>query len=352
MPGYPHTIRLRGPWEWNSAGNSAGRIKVPMDWVPERLVEDDTSLVLTRSFQSPPPLDEDERLWLLVTGADPAAEVLLNGQLLGTVNGYGLLGEFEITPHLQPRNRLQLTLPATTGVLRPGREQLPRGLVGEIWLEVRRTSFLSDFVIYPRMVENGFVLQATVHLGAGDAMAELHVGGRSWSQDPVVVRDGQRVELEFDVAEAAGPAEIEVELVMGADRLWTNVTKTSWRSPLPAESLTADQLRPAAEIAKVESAGQHFVLEAVLPPAAYEQAERSGARVLQSLPAAWLQETGRRLAGHAAIAGWIVTTSDTTPSDTTTSETKNSETSTKLPAQLFGRPVFIWNEQRGLDPLR
>ncbi|HEX7447054.1 MAG TPA: hypothetical protein VF306_05890 [Pirellulales bacterium] len=223
MP-YPHVIRLRGPWQYTplaACGDRRlpppGRIELPADW-GATLGDDFRGRVrYERSFNSPTNLDPHERVWLVIDGADPRADVYLNRQSLGTVEGYALSAEWDISERIGPRNTLSLEIeqldggsqkqpfsptqpghrqgsaPATGGALhsafrtphsaldegsapatvgqskiqnrkskisppRPGRVNLPGGPVGQVRLEIRSTAFIEDLSLWISVEESGTVL--------------------------------------------------------------------------------------------------------------------------------------------------------------------------------------------------
>ena len=145
MP-YPHTIRLRGPWSYQVVEQFAGRADVPrggrttvpVDWGGYLDSDFRGRVHYRRSFNPPSTLDPHERLWLIVEGVDPCGRVSLNGSPLGTVDGYALPASFDVTRLVAARNEvvLEVESPVQPG-LRPGRQALPGGPIGEVRLEVR-----------------------------------------------------------------------------------------------------------------------------------------------------------------------------------------------------------------------
>lgn len=166
----PHTIRLRGPWEYQpltcatllADGGvqmldrdlpAGGTLELPADW-GAILGDDFRGLVrFTRRFAQPTGLDKNSRVWLVIEEVDWLGTVALNGAALGMVrfsaapatDGVSDLAcpaRFDITALLQPRNELTIDvlLPAfAAGALplsRPGREGLPGGLIGLVRLEI------------------------------------------------------------------------------------------------------------------------------------------------------------------------------------------------------------------------
>jgi hypothetical protein len=78
----PHIIRLRGPWEQEP--QPSGQVRY------------------ARRFNCPTGLEGGDRVWLAIEFEQ--GEISLNGQPLGAAGG-----RFDITPLLQPANRLLIT---------------------------------------------------------------------------------------------------------------------------------------------------------------------------------------------------------------------------------------------------
>ncbi len=114
---YPHRIRLRGPWECQPS-NPAEPARSATRW--------------RRWFGRPSRLDAHETVWLTFTGVAATAAVSLNGRDLGRGKGDF---EFDVTPHLRPRNELLVDVDSHAGV---------PGIRGEVALEVRCAAFLKD----------------------------------------------------------------------------------------------------------------------------------------------------------------------------------------------------------------
>ena len=176
----PHTIRLRGPWEYQPLARatlradgsvsrddtdlpSGGTIVMPGDWGAP-LGGDFRGLVrFTRRFAQPTGLDAATHVWLVIENVDWQAAVALNGQPLGHVQlartppvclslapslppsaspPIVCPARFEIAARLRPRNVLTIDvlLPEVAAgappLARPGREDLPGGLIGLVRLEI------------------------------------------------------------------------------------------------------------------------------------------------------------------------------------------------------------------------
>lgn len=159
---YPHRIRLRGPWTCEPLARTVlrvdgrveeepGALPVPVDYRPPG----DWGAALgpnfrgrvrfRRHFNRPSGLEPHEQVWLKTNGVDPAGIVSLNGQELGWAGFLPPPAEFHLTPLLADRNELVfvIDLPRVeSGAAAPsrhGREQLPGGLIGEVYLEIRTT---------------------------------------------------------------------------------------------------------------------------------------------------------------------------------------------------------------------
>ena len=186
MP-YPHVIRLRGPWQYRPLTRfdlgplpPPGRVELPTDWGATLGDEFRGRVRYERSFNPPTHLDPHERVWLVIEGAGARADVSLNGHPLGTVEGYALASEWDITegigrrnvlsidvelldlendetgesrnsalrtphPALDPPGRRHGSAPATGDLpLRTGRSDLPGGPTGQVRLEIRSTAFIDE----------------------------------------------------------------------------------------------------------------------------------------------------------------------------------------------------------------
>jgi hypothetical protein len=97
-----HRIRLGPPWQITSS-------------------QDRTTH--TRNFGRPRTLDAGERLWLVCESVPGAAEVSLNGELIGTLAEAGPFAT-DITDLLRPRNAVAFVVAS---------DEPP----GSVWLEVR-----------------------------------------------------------------------------------------------------------------------------------------------------------------------------------------------------------------------
>ena len=169
----PHTIRLRGPWEYQPLARATlladgsvsrderdlpagGTIALPADW-GDILGNDFRGLVrFSRRFAQPTGLDAATRVWLVIENVDWLATVSLNDQFLGHVHLAQATpplsippslfpsisppspcpARFDITSHLQPRNLLAIDVLKSPAAAGPGWTTQPGGLIGLVRLEI------------------------------------------------------------------------------------------------------------------------------------------------------------------------------------------------------------------------
>jgi hypothetical protein len=140
---YPHRIRLVGPWEfdtlsvdgWGRDGSTpaAGRVSVPVRWADMGLADFSGAVRFRRKFGRPRRLDDWERVWLTCDGVTGRSSWRLNGADLQPPAPADGRVEVDVTPLLQDRNELAVTV--------EGRGP-DSGLSGEVALEVRCRAFL------------------------------------------------------------------------------------------------------------------------------------------------------------------------------------------------------------------
>jgi hypothetical protein len=153
-----HTIRLRGPWQYAVVAQSSpkrsganeewveplpqGTIHIPADW-SAKLGSDFCGRVrYSRNFGKPTGLEMNDHVELVCDCVDPCGCVELNGSTLGSIPLGLRATRFDITQLLQTRNQLiiDIELPAEIETdstwIRPGRERLAGGIVGEVRLEI------------------------------------------------------------------------------------------------------------------------------------------------------------------------------------------------------------------------
>lgn len=154
-----HTIRLRGPWQIAALARTvfiaadtttaepgelpaATETAVPGDWGAALGNDFRGKVRYSRRFGMPTNLSPEERVSIVIALVDWRATIELNGEMLGSQTLGDGERKYEITRLLKPRNELQIIveLPrlADSGVslVRPGREHLPGGLIGEVRLEI------------------------------------------------------------------------------------------------------------------------------------------------------------------------------------------------------------------------
>lgn len=157
-----HVIRLRGPWEYEPLARSVrreegtvgetaidlpppGRIQMPADWGGTLGAEFRGRVRYRRRFGRPTGLTPHERVWLVLEGVDAMGDVFFGGMRLGQVHAASGAARFDITALVQERNELvvEVELPlmdaAQEAAVRPGRQNLPGGLFGEVRLEIDET---------------------------------------------------------------------------------------------------------------------------------------------------------------------------------------------------------------------
>ncbi len=153
-----HTIRLRGPWQLEPVFRyvrrddggfdrqeddlpAATKMHVPADWSAAFGGDFLGRVRYLRTFHSPPGLQVDERVWLVVEPQRSEARVVLVEDTLGTVSAGGAAQRFDVTHRLSPTNTLEIFVehpPLAEGrsVVGDADVQLPGGLIGEVRLEI------------------------------------------------------------------------------------------------------------------------------------------------------------------------------------------------------------------------
>ncbi|HVX09830.1 MAG TPA: hypothetical protein VHC22_01390 [Pirellulales bacterium] len=326
MP-YPHRIRLRGPWQFETLARyasaaqegataqgeppGAGRTTVPSDW-GDVLGADFRGVVrYARRFNPPASLDAHERLWLVVDGVDARGSVSLNGNQLGNVEGYAVQASFDITSLVAARNELQLDveLPVEASPggapLRPGRETMPGGPVGEVWLEVRSEWFIDRLAIWS-VADSlpAFVAHGRLAGDAAGARLAVVISGCQRELAYIEATDGEDFEVSFQAGDfpkwtclAPQLAPVEVKLLSGGASVWQTQIETSFRAAQTNDALT--------------------YLARILPEADYADFDRRGASIVQQVPLAWADKVCPRLAHHPAIVAWSVEAGEQLPAAAT-----------------------------------
>lgn len=326
MP-YPHAIRLRGPWQLEPLARyvltSAGcvestsnlphpcRTTVPSDW-GELLGNDFRGRVrYRRTFNPPPSLDPHERIWLVVEGVDARGTVSLNGIPLGSVPGYAIAANFDATPLIQARNEvvLDVDLPADVRgnqeIVRPGRETLPGGPIGNVRLEIRSAQCIGRLTIWS--VEGGrkqFSAAGIIAGEATDSRLAVVVSGCERELAYTEIAAGHSFNMSFAAegfpiwsADKPGLTPVEVKLLAGGSAIWQRQIETGFR----AAEVTPDTLR----------------LSQILSDTSYADFDRAGTAVIQHVPLGWTDEVCARLAHHPSIVAWSPGAAELPPSSTT-----------------------------------
>ena len=152
-----HTIRLRGPW-WAVAsctgdggatedfgvkealgvkgvkavtGENDGQFKttIPFSW-PEQISSDFAGTIrLLRKFNCSAGMSEANEVWLTISSLGVPAEVLLNGETVGTSNPNPKADiEFAVSAFLKPFNELVILLEVQS--------ETPSVLLGDVAIEI------------------------------------------------------------------------------------------------------------------------------------------------------------------------------------------------------------------------
>jgi hypothetical protein len=133
---YPHRIRLRGPWERETAGQPPTRITFPSPW-PE-LLRGGEPVVVRRRFGYPGRIDANERVWLIAEGVEVDVTATLNGRGLRVERSPVRCFAAAVTSLLNERNLLELKLVGPFE--NSGESSAPL----EIALEIRATAWLEN----------------------------------------------------------------------------------------------------------------------------------------------------------------------------------------------------------------
>ena len=336
---YPHVIRLRGPWQYTPLARfddgtlpPPGRVELPTDWGATLGDGFRGRVRYERSFNSPSNLDPHERVWLVIGGADARADVGLNGQPLGTVEGYALSSEWDITAIIGPRNALSIAVELPDAVLRPGREALPGGPIGPVRLEIRSSAFMAAFGIWFAAEPNGPTLHCSGMVGGDDGVGPLSLVVGALERE--ILYENVFVGQPFEYTAQAGEmpvwtsgrpgrlAVVETKLISGGAAVWQCRLETAAievrEAERPAELVEAMQLpRVRAEFVAGDlksqvqrvsdqlAGGERAVaMPQILPEPLYAEFDRAGIVVLQSMPLGWAEIVCPRLAHHPAIQAW------------------------------------------------
>jgi hypothetical protein len=120
----------------------AGSVQMPCDWGSTLGINFRGQVLYTRHFGCPTSLEEEDRVVLVVQRVDAFATIALNAQPIGIAPSGGHAARLDVSTLLGPRNQLAILVelpevtPESASLDRPGREGLPGGLVGEVFLEI------------------------------------------------------------------------------------------------------------------------------------------------------------------------------------------------------------------------
>jgi hypothetical protein len=202
---YPHPIRLRGPWEYETPG-SKGRLTFPVALADTPLASHAGAVRFSRRFGYPGRIDPVERVWLRIESPAAPAALSLNGERIGECDRDH---EWDITDRLRPRNELLVETAATPG--EPWRE---------VAMEVRRAAFLRGL----RVWAEGVVIHAAGEVaGRADGPLELYlVADRRTAAYTTLNASAAGTPFALSGECAGGPPrEAKVELVQGSVAWYT-----------------------------------------------------------------------------------------------------------------------------------
>jgi hypothetical protein len=352
---YPHVIRLRGPWECVQVVAQTPladgkltessvilpenvRIKPPADWADTLGANFRVRVGYSRRFNRPTNLEPHERVWLVVEGVDARGRVALDGYALGTIDGYALPAEWDITEFLQPSSviHIDVELPPT-GVghplpTRPGRESLAGGLIGEVRLEIRQQYYVAELSTY----------------WTSGAVPQLHVAGRvagpSSHENLKLVVTACNRELAYQSVDSGAPfnlvatiddwpawpdpmdepvlTPVEIRLTNGRTTIWQTTLETAPPQPdtertraamsrflsgdNPLAWLDYVDITSGAFLHALAQPGRVIGLRGILPDVAYHKLDRANVGVVQQIPGAWTARVCPRLAHHPCILAWTL----------------------------------------------
>lgn len=130
-----HTIRLRGPWEYEPLEcmddrplPPSGKVKLPCDW-HELLGDFRGTIRFRRAFHTPTGLNLGEQVWLIIDAFYEESSVKLNDKPLGEFSTADCPARYNITALLTDDANL-LEVRVTHFGEQPG------GLMGDVRLEI------------------------------------------------------------------------------------------------------------------------------------------------------------------------------------------------------------------------
>src|ERR1043165_3062900 len=204
---YPHRIRLRGPWQYQTVSRAEQAACLPTVTMPCRfrdisLTKSRDTVRFVRKFGYPGHIDESEHVWLTCQGVGGLREVRLNGHLVSQLPCETFA--FDVTPLLADRNRLEV-------LIHPDSDDA--GLWGEVALEIRKDAYLTDVHLH-QTKEDGLRIIGKV-MGTSPQPLELytlvddqHTDYRTIQPTP----DGQAFQVDLPGLSAARHT-VRVELI-------------------------------------------------------------------------------------------------------------------------------------------
>ncbi|HVU90348.1 MAG TPA: hypothetical protein VHD36_23665 [Pirellulales bacterium] len=373
---YPHVIRLRGPWECDRAiaqmalsdgtltesardVSEFARLKAPADWAETLGPEFRGRVSYTRRFNRPTNLEPHDRVWLMAEGVDARGNVTIDSRHLGAIDGYALAAEWDVTHLLQASSVLSvdIELPPTGAgqppPVRPGRELLAGGLIGEVRLEIRRELYVAGLSVYwqPGRAPQWHISGRVEGPASNDS---LHLIATACDREVAYARVTAGAPFTLCSTIDDWPAwpdpmdepvltPVEIRLSDGRSTLWQTTLETAPPQP-DAERTRATMLRSLSGemtlswLDYVDRASDPFQqalsqpgtvlgLRGILPDAAYHELDRANVGVVQQVPRAWAERVCPRLAHHPCILAWALPPGEDQGVD-----------SRSTPAWAFGRP--------------
>lgn len=355
---FPHVIRLRGPWRYDVIVRAGTAVEMAREAEPpttgQMTLPDDWGDVLgngfrgrvrfTRRFGRPSGLEPHERVWLVIGGADASGMATLNDRPLGRVPGYCLSGHFDVTELLEDRNELAVDVelpPDEHHPLRPGRENLPGGLMGEVRLEVRARRWIERLWL-EAIGPAGAARLLVCGIVAGEPTRET-LAIRVTSEHAEVIYQDVQVGKPFCCEEpipnvAPWPPKgqrpssspVSITLIEAARGIWSTARQVACRAidwdaergrllvagqpiDLPVKPTTCRPGRSTAELAEsVRAREPRAVLatDRILDQRDYTLLDKMGVRVLQAVPPDWAAEVCPALSSHPSIVAWVARESD------------------------------------------
>jgi hypothetical protein len=215
---YPHSIRLRGPWEYEPLARVPGegrplppprRVHTPCPWPDPDFVG---RVRLLRRFGYPGTLDSHEHVWLCLPPLPSGSVLHLNGAALEP-----FAREYDITALLRPRNELRVDL--DIGRAQPTWEGAA--------LEVRAAAFLADLEVVRTPTHVGM---RGVVCGSIDVMLELYLVADRYPLGYATVAPGGEPRFELLIParhdDGSEVRNLRLDLVCGAVVWYTYETPT------------------------------------------------------------------------------------------------------------------------------